>query len=102
MVGARDVVIYPEGYSKEEAPELTAALFQRAADLGLSTFGSQQMGPIYDDHVPLLLAGIPTTNLFGFGFSHWHTANDTPDKCSKRSLEQVGQLLLSFLYEYPF
>jgi hypothetical protein len=77
-------------------------LFERADALGLDTFVSRRVQPIYDDHVPLLIAGIPTVDLIGLPYKYWHTLDDTPDKCSKETLRQVGTLVVDFLYHSSF
>jgi hypothetical protein len=100
MVGAADARIGQEGNSLDHAPALTAELFGRAAVLGLDVFVARRTQPIYDDHVPLLRAGIPTVDLIGLPYAHWHTLQDTPDKCSQETLRQVGTLVVDFLYDY--
>jgi glutaminyl-peptide cyclotransferase len=58
----------------------------------------RQMGiAVVDDHLPLVEAGIPTVDLVDFEYPYWHTLDDTPDKCSPRSLGQVGRTLLDLL-----
>jgi Iap family predicted aminopeptidase len=54
-------------------------------------------GPIADDHVPFLEAGIPAFDLIDFDFgpgptpgAYWHTAEDTLDKVCPASLDAVG------------
>lgn len=102
MVGATDARILQEGNSLGGAPDLTKELFERAEKLGLDVFVSQRTQPIYDDHIPLLLAGIPTVDLIHFPYKYWHTLEDTPDKCSVETLRQVGTLLVDFLYNFSF
>ena len=59
---------------------------------------------IYDDHVPLWEhAQIPTIDIIDFKYpnlfyNHWHTQQDTPENCSPKSLEQVGTLLVNYIY----
>jgi len=57
---------------------------------------------IYDDHIPLLLAGIPTVNLIGWPYPYWHTLEDTPDKCSLETLRQVGAVTADMVYNFSF
>ncbi|MCP4199969.1 MAG: M28 family peptidase [Proteobacteria bacterium] len=68
-------------------------------------FGTQTMS-IGDDHTPFLDIGIPSAVLidlrFGPGFNsnaYWHTAEDTVDKLSPKSMEIVGQVVLESLSE---
>ena len=41
--------------------------------------------------------GVPATLLIDFDYPPWHTAGDTVDKVSARSLEIVGNVLLDAL-----
>jgi Zn-dependent M28 family amino/carboxypeptidase len=55
-----------------------------------------------DDHLPFLKAGIPAIDLIDFDYgneseSFWHTAQDTLDKISPRSLQIVGEVVLRSL-----
>ncbi len=102
MVGGIGTHVARERFSVEHAAELTDTLFARAAALGLDYFTDEPGPPIFDDHVPLLRAGIETVDLFGYDYPYWHTVDDTPDKCSPELLAQVGRLLVDFLYRYPF
>lgn len=98
MVGDRMLTLPMEGYSWNAARGLTEAIWQRAAELGLPAF-QHRLGPaIMDDHLPLIQSGVPTINIIDFDYSHWHTVEDTPDKCSADSLEIVGRLVLDIIY----
>jgi hypothetical protein len=58
-----------------------------------------ETGPyVFDDHVPLLRAGVQAIDIIDMDYPHWHTLSDTPDKCSPASLGSVGTLLLHLLY----
>ncbi len=102
MVGAADARIYQEANSLAKEPQLTAELFRRAEDLGLDVFVARRGQPVYDDHIPLLLAGIAMVDLIEFPYEYWHTLEDTPDKCSRETLRQVGVLVTDFLYNFSF
>jgi Zn-dependent M28 family amino/carboxypeptidase len=101
MVGAREARIAQEGNSLDHAKELTMEIFARAQKLGLDIFVSERSDPIYDDHVPLLRAGIPVVDLIGLPYPHWHTLADTPDKCSQETLRVVGTLVVDVIYDAP-
>jgi len=101
MVGAREARITQEGNSLDHANELTVAIFDRAQKLGLDIFVPERSGPIFDDHVPLLQAGIPVVDLIGLPYPHWHTLADTPDKCSQQTLRSVGTLVVDIIYNIP-
>jgi Zn-dependent M28 family amino/carboxypeptidase len=53
--------------------------------------------PVEDDHVPFLRAGVPAALLIDFDYPPWHTADDTLDKVSARSLGVVGDVVLDAL-----
>ena len=98
MVGDRKLELPMEGYSWNAARSLTEAIWRRAEELGLPAF-QHRLGPaIMDDHLPLIQSGVPTINIIDFDYPHWHTVEDTPDKCSPESLEIVGRLVLDIIY----
>jgi hypothetical protein len=100
MVGGEGTRVTREAYSAREASALLDDLFARAQALDLDYFVDVPGGPVYDDHVPLLMAGIRAVDLFGYEYAHWHTTRDTPDKVDGARVEQVGALLRDFLYRY--
>jgi len=54
---------------------------------------------VMDDHVAFIKRGIRVINLIHNPFpSYWHTLEDTPDKCSAQSLQQVGEVLIEVIY----
>lgn len=100
MVGGVGTRAGREGYSQENARALTDSLFARAQRLGLDYFIENVGPPIFDDHVPLLQAGLQAVDLFGYDYAYWHTVDDTPDKCDVGLIEQVGTLLTDFIFDY--
>jgi len=102
MVGGVGTSLARERYSMENASAVTDTLFTRASAMGLNYFTAHNGPAIYDDHVPLLQAGIPMTDLFGYGYRHWHTTSDTPDKVDPVLVQEVGRLLVDFVYRFPF
>lgn len=105
MVGGKEAMFYIEGYSYEYAPVYARRIWDKAEELGFSSFVSE-IGPrIQDDHWIMNQAGIPSVDIidineFDFNYPHWHTIEDTPDKCSPETLAQVGALLLHIIYGY--
>lgn len=101
MVGDKDLRITDELNSH---PELRSLLRSEAERLG---YGDVFAGPIQgveDDHIPFLTAGLPAVDVIGFATqgqgvqpAYWHTAEDTLDKVSPRSLEAVGRTVESSL-----
>jgi glutaminyl-peptide cyclotransferase len=102
MVCAADAEFLPEGNSRAGAPDLTAEVYRRARTLGLGVFHDGQGQFVYDDHIPLLLAGIPSVDIIDFPYTYWHTLEDAPDKCSVETLRQVGVLVADILYNFSF
>jgi len=99
MVGRRGLQIRREGISQRYQPRLMDLLFSRAAQLGLAVFLDEPGRPMYDDHVPLLRAGLPAVDLIDPDDPHWHTLADVPGNCSAGSLEQVGRLVTDLVYD---
>lgn len=99
MVGDKDLQLPIERFSWNANRQFVEALWHRARELGLAVF-QHRVGPaIMDDHVPLIQAGIPMVDIIDFTYPHWHTLEDTVDKCSPKSLEIVGTLVLSVIYQ---
>lgn len=99
MVGDRELALPVEGVSLAYAPQLVKMVWGRAERLGLTAFTSEPRGEVIDDHLPFLEAGIPAVDVIDFDYPYWHTTADTPDKCSAQSLEVVGELMQSLIYE---
>ncbi|MCI0406522.1 MAG: M28 family peptidase, partial [candidate division Zixibacteria bacterium] len=99
MVGDSGLTIYQEEYSSRLAGGVVEKVFARAQKLGLPAFIPQVRHAVLDDHLPLLEIGLPVIDLIDFDFPHWHTLGDRPEVCSPNSLEQVGRLLVSLVYE---
>lgn len=103
MVGDAELEIPKERSSLRFAPDVIEMVWEAARDAGSTVF-IDDVGPeVYDDHLPLNQAGIKTINLIDFHYpdaSHryWHTLEDTPDKCSPQSLEEVGKTLMQLIY----
>ncbi|MCI0330949.1 MAG: M28 family peptidase [candidate division Zixibacteria bacterium] len=99
MVGDSDLTIYQEQYSTLFAGKIVQKVFARARKLGLSAFVPEIRHAVMDDHLSLLDVGLPVIDLIDFDYPFWHTLADRPEACSPKSLEQVGRLLVSLLYE---
>jgi Zn-dependent M28 family amino/carboxypeptidase len=99
MIGDKDLALYKEAYSATYAKGLTDSVWARAKEMGLACFKDSVRHAVYDDHVPLLGAGIRVIDLIDFDYPYWHTTSDTPDKCSPESLQKIGDLLLHILYK---
>ncbi len=99
MVGDKDLTIPREETS---SGWLVNAIWGTAQELGYKKeFPSRSFTIGDDDHMPFLRAGIPAVDVIDFEYgkgdednSYWHTAQDTLDKISPRSLKIVGDVVL--------
>lgn len=99
MIGDKSLRIYREEFSQMYAPEITDRVWAKAAELGESAFVDSVRHSVIDDHLPLIGAGILTTDIIDFDYPYWHTHEDTPDKCSAASLQAVGTVALGVIYD---
>ena len=95
MVGDAGLRIPVEPYSVAGAPELVDRVWSRAERLGVRAFSRDLGPPVFDDHVPLLEAGLPAIDLIDFDYPPWHTLADDATAVDRRSLEAVGRVVLS-------
>jgi glutaminyl-peptide cyclotransferase len=94
MIGDRDLRIRREAASTAWLADI---LWASARRLGLDSIFVNESTPIEDDHVPFLQAGVPAVDLIDLEYPPWHTAGDTLDQVSARSLQQVGDVVLDAL-----
>lgn len=108
MVGDADLSI-PKEY--QSSAWLANILHDTARELGYGAHFPRTTHVIADDHIPFLQAGIPAVDLIDFTYgkdevnfgpggpdnAYWHTARDTVDKLSPRSLKIVGDTVLRAL-----
>ncbi len=95
MVGDRDLRI---GRETKSTPWLNAIVWAAARRVGhAAAFPDQDYGPVEDDHVPFLAAGVPSVDIIDLEYAHWHKATDNLDNVSERSLKIVGDVVLAAL-----
>ena len=104
MIGDASLSIQREGHSVSKAPEVVQRVWQTATELGYSNaFVQQDGGPITDDHVPLLAAGLRVIDVIDYtwttpdGQNYHHTRFDTIDRLSEKSFQIVGDVALTLL-----
>ena len=96
MVGDRQLNIRRESTS---TPWLTDIIWNTARRLGhQASFISESMA-VEDDHMHFLKAGIPSVDIIDLDYPAWHTAQDTLDAVSARSLQVVGDVVVAALPE---
>src|SRR6266498_2473492 len=97
MVGDRSLdVTLPADSPSEMARDIFAA----AEALKLRSYFTYLDREMIDDHSPLNAIGVPTIDVIDFDYPWWHTAGDTVDKISARSLQIVGSVALYYLSEF--
>lgn len=99
MVGDKDLQIYKEVISEKYASDLNNYIWDIAGELGSTAFMDSVKHAVSDDHVSLLSRGIKSIDIIDFDYPYWHTQEDTPDKCSARSLGEVGRVLTAALFD---
>lgn len=102
MIGDTDLQIFQEKNSVAWADTrpLVNDIWKTADRLGVKEFIPRPRHQVNDDHIKLRNIGkIPTCDLIDFDYPHWHTARDTPNKCSALSLAKVGWVLEEWLKE---
>ena len=90
MVGDRDLRIMRETASTRA---LTDTIWATAKRLGYGSTFVDESTRIEDDHIPFLEAGVQAVDIIDLDYPAWHTASDTLDQTSARSLEIVGKVL---------
>lgn len=101
MVGQKDLHIPRESNSTKWLADM---VFKTAVRLGYQdVFLGRDAEAITDDHVPFLRRGVPALDLIDLNdyqnLGYWHTAEDTLDKISPRSLAIVGHVVLESVNE---
>ncbi len=101
MIGDKDLHLV---YESQSAASLRKLVWETAASLGYAdAFPQGNGGPVDDDHVPFLNAGVRAVDLIDFdygpGNAYWHTKEDTMDKLSARSLETIGIVVTKAIEE---
>jgi Zn-dependent M28 family amino/carboxypeptidase len=94
MVADRDLRLKRDLNS---TPWLTDIIWDAARREKLGAYFSAESTQIEDDHLPFIQAGIPAVDLIDLEYPAWHTAGDTLDAVSARSLQIVGDVLLAAL-----
>jgi hypothetical protein len=97
MVGDRSLNIT---LPTDSPTQMARDIFASAEALKLRSCFTYFDREITDDHTPLNAIGIPTLDMIDFDFAWWHTADDTIDKLSAKSLRIVGSVAAYYLSEF--
>lgn len=103
MVGDADPSFLADDLSVQAANPVVQKMWRAAERLGYRDhFPNQVADRIWDDHVPLIEAGLATANLIDLSYGpdnrYWHTPLDTPDRLSAVTLEMVGEVVTELIY----
>jgi len=94
MIGDRDLNMRRDTNS---TPWLSELIWREAARQGRDDDFIAESTKIEDDHLPFLAAGVPAVDIIDLDYEAWHTAEDTLDAVSARSLQAVGDVVLGAL-----
>jgi glutaminyl-peptide cyclotransferase len=94
MIGDRDLRIKRDANS---TPWLTDIVWSTARRQKLDSYFVPEVTSVEDDHLPFLAAGVPSVDIIDLEYGPWHTAQDTLDAVSARSLQIVGDVVLAAL-----
>jgi glutaminyl-peptide cyclotransferase len=103
MVGDADPSFPVEEISAQAAEVVVRKVWRAAERLGYRQYFPSAVGMrVYDDHVPLIEAGLPTANLVDFVYGEynqfWHTPQDTPENVRATTLAMVGEVVAELIY----
>jgi Zn-dependent M28 family amino/carboxypeptidase len=96
MIGDKNLNIKKESQSTDWLKNI---IWSTAASLGYAREFPTDSIEVADDHIPYLKANVPAVDLIDFDYPPWHTAQDTLDKTSGRSLKIVGDVVYFSLPE---
>ncbi|MFK5857363.1 MAG: M28 family peptidase [Bacteroidota bacterium] len=108
MIGAENAEFRREYHSDREARFVVDLVWGTASDMGYgSVFIDEPGGQITDDHYFVnKYAKIPSIDIIHLDpnsknrsfFDHWHTVNDNMEHIDKQSLQIVGEVLMTVVY----
>ncbi len=98
MIGDKNLKLV---WDTGSAASLRTMFWDAADSLGYGSSFPREGGPIQDDHVPFLQAGVRALDVIDFESqgTFWHTPKDTMDKLAAHSFEVVGTVLLRVIGE---
>jgi glutaminyl-peptide cyclotransferase len=111
MIGDASLQLSQEAYSANSAPEVVTKVWDMARELGYSKYFLREPGTaITDDHLPFIRKGLHVIDVIDVDYCSdggrncegedrnlHHTAGDTIDKVSAKSLQIVGDVALALV-----
>ncbi len=94
MIGDRSLNVRRDTNSTRWMTDIVWATARR---LGHGAHFLDDPFPVEDDHMPFLEAGVPSLDIIDLDYPAWHTAADTLEQVSARSLQVVGDVVLTAL-----
>jgi Zn-dependent M28 family amino/carboxypeptidase len=94
MIGDSNLTIRRDSNS---TPWLVDIIWGAAGRLGHRAVFSNELTTIEDDHIPFVRAGVAAVDVIDLENPTWHTAKDTLEYVSERSLQVVGDVILAAL-----
>jgi glutaminyl-peptide cyclotransferase len=95
MLGDKDLDIYRD---RNSTPWLLDVVKEAATHFGYQSYFFAQENQIEDDHLPFGQRGVPVADIidldYGYDNAYHHTAEDTMDKLSAKSLTIAGDVFL--------
>ncbi|MDY6437426.1 MAG: M28 family peptidase [Bacteroidales bacterium] len=109
MVGASNPRFPKEYYSQRDAAWVLNKVWRTAREMGYTQSFINEIGdPINDDHIYMThYAGIPTIDIIHLNgdddrtscfYPYWHTVNDNIDQIDAKTLQMVGNVLMTVIY----
>jgi glutaminyl-peptide cyclotransferase len=94
MIGDKNLNIRREENSTRW---LTDIIWSTAWRLGYRQQFLDEATPIEDDHIEFLKAGVDAVDIIDLDYPAWHTAEDTLENVSAKSLQIVGEVVVAAL-----
>jgi Zn-dependent M28 family amino/carboxypeptidase len=76
---------------------LTDLVWDAARRMNQASVFVSESTEIEDDHLPFVQAGVPSLDIIDLEYPAWHTAQDTLDAVSARSMQTIGEVLIASL-----
>ncbi len=97
LVCDKNLRFYKDSLSVLKAGEETNAIWAIGRSIDRNSFDEGVKAEIKDDQTALIAAGIPSVLMIDLEYPAFHTTQDTIDKCSNKSLENVFETIRRYL-----